>query len=237
MTTLVLKFKEAVIKEFKMEKDVMTIGRKDDNDLPIDNMAVSGHHAKIYKEGMSYVLEDLNSTNGTYVNDKQIAKCKLSNNDEILVGKHIIVFQVEKDEPALSATGENVVSHEETVVISPKKKQEVATPAAPVEDKKPQVLGILTIIDGAVDDNVEIELTRKLTIVGKVDNAHVKAKGFLLGKASALINRRPDGYTLTVHEKSGKIKVNGDVAEGQVTIDDGDVIEVGATKMVFNLNK
>ncbi len=71
MAKLVLKFKEAVIKEIEFDKDQVTIGRKPENDVAIDNLAVSGFHAKIFRENDAYVLEDMGSLNGSYVNGER----------------------------------------------------------------------------------------------------------------------------------------------------------------------
>ncbi len=67
MAKVLLKFKEAVLKEIPLEKEATTIGRKEENDIVIDNQAVSGHHAKIMQEGGSFFIEDLSSLNGTFV--------------------------------------------------------------------------------------------------------------------------------------------------------------------------
>ena len=74
--------------EFILDKEVMTIGRKDDNDICIENLAVSGHHAKLLTLFDDSFLEDLNSTNGTYVNGHAISKHPLKHGDVIVIGKH-----------------------------------------------------------------------------------------------------------------------------------------------------
>ena len=61
MTKIILKFKDAVLKEIPVEKELITIGRKPDNDIEIDNLAVSGHHARIFKAGDWFLIEDLDS--------------------------------------------------------------------------------------------------------------------------------------------------------------------------------
>jgi pSer/pThr/pTyr-binding forkhead associated (FHA) protein len=77
MATVMLKFKEAVIKEIPLEKETTTIGRKEDNDIHIDNHAVSGHHARILREKDNFFIEDLGSLNGTFVNGFKITKQEL----------------------------------------------------------------------------------------------------------------------------------------------------------------
>src|SRR2546425_9451524 len=87
MPKIFLKFNERVLKEIPLDKPRFTIGRKPDNDLVIDNPVVSGHHALIVSEEGVFFIEDLGSTNGTFVNDAKIQKEKLKNSDCIIVGK------------------------------------------------------------------------------------------------------------------------------------------------------
>ena len=74
--------------DFVLDKEIMTVGRRDDNDIRIDNLAVSGHHAKLLTIFDDSFLEDLDSTNGTYVNGRPITKHPLKNGDVIVIGKH-----------------------------------------------------------------------------------------------------------------------------------------------------
>jgi pSer/pThr/pTyr-binding forkhead associated (FHA) protein len=87
MIRIELKFKDVVLKEIENDQDEITIGRNADNDIQIDSMAVSGHHAKLVgAEGFHYI-EELGSTNGTFVNEERINKHVLKENDEISIGK------------------------------------------------------------------------------------------------------------------------------------------------------
>src|SRR2546426_8454356 len=95
MPKIFLKFNERVLKEIPLDKPRFTIGRKPDNDLVIDNPVVSGHHALIVSEEGAFFIEDLGSTNGTFVNDAKIQKEKLKNSDCIIVGKHVLIYQNE----------------------------------------------------------------------------------------------------------------------------------------------
>ncbi len=97
MSELTLKFKDNIIKQISL-KDAKTfhIGRRKTNDLVIENLAVSGSHARIEKLENGYVLSDLQSKNGTYVNRKPITTCLLKNGDVIQVGMHTLVFSDKK---------------------------------------------------------------------------------------------------------------------------------------------
>lgn len=89
-----LKYETKVIKEipFPEEKTTITIGRKQDNDIVMDHPAISGHHAKIVKSGNSYIIEDLNSTNGTFIDGEKILKIELHHKTQVDMAKHSLVF-------------------------------------------------------------------------------------------------------------------------------------------------
>ena len=95
MAKLFLKFEQATLKEVPLSQGVVTIGRLPDNVIQIDNLAVSGHHAKIYWDGDKYVVEDNNSLNGTYVNNVRVSRSALKDGDAVLVGKHTLDFKDE----------------------------------------------------------------------------------------------------------------------------------------------
>ena len=96
MLRILLKFKGAVLKEIESSKEQITIGRNAENDIQIDNVAVSGEHARIIKGPDHYFIEDLNSLNGTFVNQEKITKRVLEENDAITIGKHTLVVAFKK---------------------------------------------------------------------------------------------------------------------------------------------
>ncbi|NVM25552.1 MAG: FHA domain-containing protein [Desulfobacterales bacterium] len=96
MLRILLKFNEAVLREIESGKEQITIGRSAENDVQIDNIAVSGEHARIMKGPDHYFIEDLNSTNGTFVNEERITKRVLEENDAITIGKHTLVVAFKK---------------------------------------------------------------------------------------------------------------------------------------------
>ena len=95
MAKLTLKYEASVIKEIPLRKPQLSVGRAPDNDVVIDNLAVSGHHAKLLVEEGRFLVEDLSSMNGTFLNNQRIRRSPLKDGDEILIGKHCLVFQDE----------------------------------------------------------------------------------------------------------------------------------------------
>ncbi len=99
MARLILSLDGQVMAEYNMNKERYTIGRLPDNDIRIDNPAVSGHHSLIINILNDSFLEDLNSTNGTYVNGKLIKKHALQHGDVITVGHHQLRFVEDDEQP------------------------------------------------------------------------------------------------------------------------------------------
>jgi len=189
MAKIQVKFKDAVIKEMPLTQDILTIGRKEGNDLVIDNQAVSGSHARIVKEEQDFSVEDLNSLNGTFVNGKKVSKYILNNGDVILIGNHTLEYFSEKPvedqvkKPALRGH-----SMDETMVLSPTEQKKIL-----VSTEKLDVLGGFLIVQGATEKK-DYLLKDRITTIGKDDGALIKLKGFFAPKVAALVNRRKDGY-------------------------------------------
>src|SRR5437764_4708244 len=142
MAKLYLKFEQQTLKEVPAgQNTVITIGRLPDNSLQIDNLAVSGHHAKIYWDNDHYVIEDLGSLNGTWVNGQRIGKATLRDGDRIAIGKHFVEFKDEGFKPLSAvpaAAGPATPKLDETVVLDTKKAQEIiAAKAAPAAASGP----------------------------------------------------------------------------------------------------
>ena len=96
MLTLLLKFNDQVMKTIETDKEVVSIGRNASNDIQIDNLSVSKNHAKITRDRGSYRVVDLNSTNGTYLNEKMVSKAELKHKDVLTVGKHTLEVLMDK---------------------------------------------------------------------------------------------------------------------------------------------
>jgi pSer/pThr/pTyr-binding forkhead associated (FHA) protein len=139
MAKLFLKFEQSVLKEVPLSQGTVTIGRLPDNVIHIDNLAVSGHHAKIYWDQDKYVVEDNNSLNGTYVNNVRISRQALKDGDAVLVGKHTIAFKDEwhSDAPPAPRPGQVekaaplMPKLEHTMVLDTKKMKEMLAATHP----------------------------------------------------------------------------------------------------------
>ena len=229
MPKFLLQFEGAVIKEIPV-KDEIAVGRKPDNDVVIDNPAVSGHHCKILRVGDSFFVEDLHSTNGVFLNAKKVVRSELQNNDIIGIAKHALKFIDDRPQPAPTAAKTSAA--DETMAISPQKQQELATAATSAAQKKPAVIRVLK----GVVDRMEFELKNRSTYIGKSDHVQIKIKGTgLFGSApesAAMIAHHQDGYFL-IPVKEGYVKLNGRPLNQKELLKDGDLIQAGRTTMKF----
>jgi len=233
MIRLLLTFNEQVIKEYPFVKAGITIGRQEDNTIPIDNLAVSGHHARIDLAGSDYILTDLQSTNGTFVNNQKVVSHKLSHGDMILIGKHVIFFMTsEKGSASEAEEIEKKLALGKTMVLDTAKHRELmakqkATPSTSVPEK----IGVVSFIDSS--GLGEIALTKKLIKIGKAETSEIRLSGLLMGSTAATISHRPTGYTISFQGGRTKLKVNGEVVTGSVALKDFDTIELGSYKFQF----
>ena len=241
MAKLVLSLNGVVQGEYELDKERITVGRKPENDIPIDNLAVSGKHALIITILDDSFLEDLGSTNGTYVNGKLVKKHALKDGDVIAIGKHELKYV---NENATSGDDE----FEKTMIIKPGSASAAVAAAqaaekagaGAVESAAPNSeggagsmssttmgmpLGRLTVLNGPIAGK-ELELTKALITLGKP------------GTQVAVISRRPQGYFLTHIESDGDGKryptVNGEgIGPKAYQLKDGDLIELAGIKMEF----
>jgi pSer/pThr/pTyr-binding forkhead associated (FHA) protein len=232
MAKLILTFNKRVIQEYPFDKDSMTIGRKPENDIQIDNLAVSGHHAKIDKTGVRYILTDLQSTNGTYIKNQRVTSHTLTHGDHIQIGKHVLLFQESMEEGAKAAKNAEMENLDKTMILdTPRQRELIAEQIAAAKAKEPQKVGVLTFLNGSMDG--EIELTKKLTRMGKSPASDIRLSGLRMGSTAATISRRPSGYTITFAGGGKKLRVNGRMVEDSVPLKDFDTIEIGPYKCQF----
>ncbi|HEX7639967.1 MAG TPA: FHA domain-containing protein [Burkholderiaceae bacterium] len=211
MGKLVVSLDNVVIKEFQITKERTTLGRRPYNDIVIDNLAVSGEHAVLTASASDVFIEDLNSTNGTYINGKAVKKQLLSNNDVVEVGKYRIKYLADDAE-----------DYEKTMILRPgafgRAPGTLGAPAA-----GPVALGpaSIKVLNGGAAGR-EVVLTKVVTTVGKP------------GVQVASVTKRPGGYVLSHVEGARRPTVNGQaVGEDSVALKDGDIIDLAGTQMQF----
>jgi pSer/pThr/pTyr-binding forkhead associated (FHA) protein len=234
MARLLLTLDSQLLAEYNMNKERYTIGRLPDNDIRIDNPSVSGHHSLIINILNDSFLEDLNSTNGTYVNGKLIKKHALQHGDVITAGQHQLRF-VEEDS--------DQDEFEKTIVIQPSQR-----PMERIRAVNAAAAGMVAAANGASANGPiptggvttpkarlqvlsgafagrELDLQKTLTTLGRP------------GIQVAAITRRADGFYI-VHvdaDAADRFPLVNGVAIGQLArrLSNNDVIQLAGVKLGF----
>jgi pSer/pThr/pTyr-binding forkhead associated (FHA) protein len=211
MPKMIVSIDGVVIKEVQLTKDRTTLGRRPYNDIVIDNLAVSGEHAVIQLSGNDVSLEDLNSTNGTYINGKAVKKQQLANSDTIEIGKYKIKYVNEQQEEGFERTMIIKAGSAGLAAASP-----AAAPVAAAASH-----AAIKVLSGAAAGR-EVPLVKVVTTIGKP------------GVAVAAITKRPHGFVVAHVEGTSKPMLNGSpIGAEPVTLKDGDVLELAGTQMQF----
>lgn len=242
MATLILKFESKVLKEYPIMKASVVIGRAPGNEIVVDNLAVSGHHAKVAVEEGHFIVEDLNSLNGTFLNSQRIRKSSLKEGDLIAIGKHTLEF-IEKGGisilmmgPQMDKTGE-APRADQTVVLDTKQRRDFLAKATAIAegadaDMKTQVACL--VVQAGRTDQPEYILTGKISIIGKDQSASVRLKGWFAPRVAAIITRQGRRFDIAPSEKSTVTKVNSQPLTAPQELNEGDVIQIKRTQLRFH---
>ena len=213
MPRMIVSIDGVVIKEVQLTKERTTLGRRPYNDIVIDNLAVSGEHAVLHMVGHDVEIEDLGSTNGTYVNAKAVKRQELRNGDTVEVGKYKIRFLQD-------AEGQNF---EKTMIFKPGMVPPVAASAkpAPAAPAPAPISAVIRVMSGAAAGR-EVSLQKVVTTIGKP------------GVAVASITKRHSGFVLA-HVEGGDFPfLNGTpIGVDPITLKNGDRIALASTEMEF----
>lgn len=258
MPHITIMSKDKKIGDYELQKGVsLTIGRREKNNIIIDDMAVSGHHAKIDSVGDSFVMIDLQSKNGSFVNEQLINSHWLKHGDTINVGEHLMLFEYSDSDIVPGEAGTNMEStmildtsqyrsrirksHPTRSIINvagfwdahhsrkqdPEKKSKL--PMGPTNVKK-VLNGTLRYLAGGEGD---INLSRKYTTIGKHPASDIVVKGLFMGQTAVTISNLPTGFQLCYVAGIIKPKVNNVTIRKSVILHDEDIITVGSAKMKF----
>ena len=262
MPTLTLILKNKPLGNYQLRKGAsITIGRLADNDVVIDDPAVSGHHAKIESLGKRFVLIDLQSKNGSFVNEQLINSHWLKNEDVIIIGDHSLVF---KQQAAKQGDKDKSDKFDDTLAMNSSQHRRMMIKSTPhksinvvrfwdksqnrgtvkdlePEDQRPVKKSNpvntdfnLTYLSGG---NGRIKLTRKITTIGKHPTSDIVVKGLLLDPTTVTISREPDGFYLNYIGGIPKPKINDIPVKATTRLNDFDIIEIGSARLQFSCDK
>ena len=260
MAKIILSVDGTVLREVPLSKERITIGRKPHNDIPVDNLAVSGEHAAIITILNDSFIEDLNSTNGTLVNGKPIKKHFLQHNDVIEIGKHKLKYF--NDAPAAAASAD----FEKTMIIRKPSLAPAAAPAAASAAQTPAPMMAAPASPAADTQSMKAPPAAAPAAPPAAASAPAPAPAapaaggregaiqVLSGAAAgrtldltknlttigkpgtqvAVITRRPTGYFITHVEGANFPTLNGSPLGPQAhQLGDHDLIEIAGVKMEF----
>jgi len=220
MPKMIVSIDGVVIKEVQLTKERTMLGRRPYNDIVIDNLAVSGEHAVMHMTEHEVEVEDLGSTNGTYVNGKAIKRQVLRNGDTIEVGKYKIRFLQDEQDGG----------YEKTMIfkpgmvpppLAPRPAAATAPAAAPAAASAAPLSAVIRVLSGAAAGR-EVALTKVVTTIGKP------------GVAVASITRRHHGFVLAHVEGPDTPMHNGArIGQAPVPLHTGDMLELAGTEMQF----
>lgn len=250
MAKITVKFKSSFRKEYQLNKPVVQIGRDPDSDVLIDNQAVSRYHARITQRGGQFLLEDLQSNNGTFVNCKRIKTHVLQEDDEILVGKHSLYFNAWHDDPETGPSAEvppvaapksqpqfpDNVDLDGTIMLQSNRAS--ATESGKGGPPGSASSGVATLFVLPVGKSLpghrsRFELTRTSTTIGKSASAIIRLAGWLTPALVGLIVRDVGGYFLVPGTGWFKLRHNGKPLTSRKPLTSGDLLEIRGYKFEF----
>ena len=239
MATIELQFNDKKIDNYPIGAgDTLLIGRNAVNDIVIDNLAVSAQHAKIESIGSEFLFVDLQSENGSFVNDQYIKSHWLNHGDHITIGKHTLKFSNPNDNtPNKFQTFGNTKTRQIDTIkfreMLNRNQNSNALNGRSTNSDKPglrEPMGVLSYLTGKKQT---VQLNAKMLRVGKEPNSDILVKGFGVGKTSAVINRMPDGWYINFVGGISKPRINKIALKKSAKLENLDIITIGSTKLQF----
>ncbi|MBF0162265.1 MAG: FHA domain-containing protein [Magnetococcales bacterium] len=202
MAKVIVKFKDLVRQQVTLQKETSSIGRTPNNDIPIENLAVSRRHAEIVRVGGTFLLRDLNSSNGTFINGVRVTEQTLRDGDTVLVGKHTLLF-VEDDALAMAiAAAPKSGQDSDTFLRSTMEWEIPGEGATMVYNPVPHPIanpGALLVKAGSLASNRYL-LTAEATLIGSATYADVRLTAANAPAVAAVIHHRGAGYSISPSE-------------------------------------
>ncbi|MFH0794810.1 MAG: FHA domain-containing protein, partial [bacterium] len=216
MPEIIVKLGEEVVGKYFFDKEVISIGRARDNDIVIENLSVSRNHARIRRADDKYVITDLNSANGVFVNGVRVTKTEVLHSDVITIGKHKVIFQ----EPA-------PVTREEEI------SEAFGADRTMLVDRIPTA--VLVVTKGKQKDQT-FELTKYENSIGRAPDNDCALTDWFVSKRHAMIVREGQNFFIKDLGSWRRTMLNGKyITESQVK--DGDLLQFGTTQIRFSIRK
>jgi pSer/pThr/pTyr-binding forkhead associated (FHA) protein len=209
---------EEHIKTYEIDSTSLTVGRLPENDIPIASISVSRRHFNIEQdETHQYNLTDLNSLNGTYVNNQKVSLTKLNDGDKITIGKYTILFEIMSEDSDMDETA----VHQKKEIDAPvktddkknapkaKKTKEKDEDVIEIDTDTPQENSTETPVLIETNKHVVYKIDKSVMSIGSSENDDIFVEGFLISDGHVLIEIDDKGTWIHANKFMGKIKING----------------------------
>lgn len=187
--------------------NLLTIGRTPDNNLALSDSQVSHHHARIIRQPEGFIIEDLNSTNGTFVNGQQVTRQLLHGDDEIQIGQTRLIFQIP------------------SIVPSPPER----VPRRPL----PVSVGVRVVLTDGYGEFVP--LRANLLSIGRAQENNLTLSDSQVSHHHACITQQPEGFVIEDLNSTNGTFVNSQRVTRQL-LQGGDEIQIGQTQLIFEVH-
>jgi len=250
MVRLIIKYNDRHLKTYELDDPIITVGRLPENTISVANMGFSRRHFRIERDpGGQYVLSDLNSLNGTYVNNKRVKSVTLANGDIVSIGKHSVVFEmgaaatVAPAAPAAPAAG----AAQAPVLVSTETKRHATaegegaeavsgSDTAATRSGEPSESSSFCPVLIETNKHVVYKLDKDVISLGSSENDDIFVTGFMIGDEHVVIERTPTGASIRANKLMGKFKVNGQKAKVHNLVHK-DRIEIGNSTFRYMENE
>jgi len=241
MASIKLLFKDKNLENYQMGVgDTLLIGRDNVNDIVIDNLAVSAQHAKIESIGNEFLFVDLDSENGSLVNERHGKSHWLNHGDIITIGKHNLEFsnRTNLKQPKIKTSMITKTMKLDTKKIRElmklKKSKDKNNNNAKITNvaKQRKQVAVLSYLSG---NKTQVRLIEDLIKIGKDSKSDVLVKGFGVGKTAAVINKITNGWYISYVQGFSKPRVNSAPLKKPIKLNNLDIITVGSTELQFLL--
>ncbi|MBD3317181.1 MAG: FHA domain-containing protein [Chitinivibrionales bacterium] len=243
MVRCVVYHNDEPIKTYELNEEIITIGRLPENTISIANMGISRRHARIERmtDG-TYAVTDLNSLNGTYVNNTKAKKTTINDGDHITMGKFVVRFQVFETEeytppssdPVPEANGES--KHAEISAANATATADIPdtrkTPKRDIESQRSATGGAVLI---ETSMHVVYKIDKPMLTIGASEEDDIFVNGFLIGEGHAVIEKKDGGVWIGAQRVMGRFRVNGKKVNYH-RLEHKDRIEIGNSTFRFMEN-
>ena len=233
MPKLTLSYENETLNTYLIkEGEVVRIGRSDQNEIVLDESAVSGIHAEIEFDGDGFYITDIQSKNGTFVDGELVISRKLHHGNVISVGDYTIAFEYKEGEDRREKSLTSV-SEATMMLDTSTHRAKLAKSLSEIGEyqKKTTSQAMLAFLD---DAHPPLSLDKPITTIGKDSSCDIVVKGFLIAKTAAEIHRKQDGFYIKSAGGAFNPKVNYKPLKSEMKLNDFDVIEIGSTKLQFH---